>query len=163
MLDWLIPLMLSMIMICVVLTIGLCVFVAIKKAIIRKKITGLANNTLEMSPEEFMKMRKTSFGGRGRPSYALTQNFAGVYILYNKTKNMYYVGQGKEVLNRVNAHFTGKGNGDVYADYKYGDIFTIKMIALSTSGFSSLNELERNTIMTYNSYANGYNKTRGNK
>lgn len=158
MLDWLIPLMLSMIMICVVLTIGLCVFVAIKKAIIRKKITGLANNTLEMSPEEFMKMRKTSFGGRGRPSYALTQNFAGVYILYNKTKNMYYVGQGKEVLNRVNAHFTGKGNGDVYADYKYGDIFTIKMIALSTSGFSSLNELERNTIMTYNSYANGYNK-----
>lgn len=163
MLDWLIPLMLSMIMICVVLTIGLCVFVAIKKAIIRKKITGLANNTLEMSPEEFMKMRKTSFGGRGRPSYALTQNFAGVYILYNKTKNMYYVGQGKEVLNRVNAHFTGKGNGDVYADYKYGDIFTIKMIAFSTSGFSSLNELERNTIMTYNSYANGYNKTRGNK
>ncbi len=163
MLDWLIPLMLSMIMICVVLTIGLCVFVAIKKAIIRKKITGLANNTLEMSPEEFMKMRKTSFGGRGRPSYALTQNFVGVYILYNKTKNMYYVGQGKEVLNRVNAHFTGKGNGDVYADYKYGDIFTIKMIALSTSGFSSLNELERNTIMTYNSYANGYNKTRGNK
>lgn len=163
MLDWLIPLMLSMIMICVVLIIGLCIFVAIKKAIIRKKITGLANNTLEMSPEEFMKMRKTSFGGRGRPSYALTQNFAGVYILYNKTKNMYYVGQGKEVLNRVNAHFTGKGNGDVYADYKYGDIFTIKMIALSTSGFSSLNELERNTIMTYNSYANGYNKTRGNK
>lgn len=163
MLDWLIPLMLTMIMICVVLTIGLCVFVAIKKAIIRKKITGLANNTLEMSPEEFMKMRKTSFGGRGRPSYALTQNFVGVYILYNKTKNMYYVGQGKEVLNRVNAHFTGKGNGDVYADYKYGDIFTIKMIALSTSGFSSLNELERNTIMTYNSYANGYNKTRGNK
>lgn len=163
MLDWLIPLMLSMIVFSVALTIGLCVFVAIKKAIIRKKITGLANNTLEMSPEEFMKMRKTSFGGRGRPSYALTQNFAGVYILYNKTKNMYYVGQGKEVLNRVNAHFTGKGNGDVYADYKYGDVFTIKMIALSTSGFSSLNELERNTIMTYNSYANGYNKTRGNK
>lgn len=134
-----------------------------KKAEIRGHVEGLANNTLEMSPEEFIAMRKASLGGRGRPSYALTHNSAGVYILYNKTKNMYYVGQGKEVLNRVNAHFTGKGNGDVYADYKYGDAFTIKMIALSKSGFSSLNELERNTIMTYDSYATGYNKTRGNR
>lgn len=76
---------------------------------------------------------------------------------------MYYVGQGQQVLNRVNAHFTGKGNGDVYADYRYGDYFTIKMIALENSGFSTLNELERNTISTYNSFAAGYNKTRGNR
>ena len=43
------------------------------------------------------------------------------------------------------------------------DEFTIKMIALSESSFSTLNELERNTIMTYNSFATGYNKTRGNR
>ena len=55
---------------------------------------------------------------------------------------MYYVGQGKQVLNRVKAHFTGQGNGDVYADYKYGDEFTIKMISLDNSGFDTLNELE---------------------
>lgn len=95
--------------------------------------------------------------------YSLTLNFAGVYILFNSTKNMYYVGQGKEVLNRVNAHFTGKGNGDVYADYKYGDKFTIKIISLEKSGYLSLNELERHTIMTYDSFASGYNKTRGNR
>ena len=134
-----------------------------KQSRIKEQIRGLSNNTLEMTPEEFFKMRNTSFGGRGRPSFALTQNFAGVYILHNKTKNMYYVGQGQQVLNRVNAHFTGKGNGDVYADYKYGDVFTIKMIALDKSPFSTLNELERNTIMTYNSFATGYNKTRGNR
>ena len=139
------------------------IHISIRKAMIRKKIKGLSNNTLEMTPEEFMTMRKASFGGRGHPSYALTQNFAGIYILFNKTKNKYYVGQGKAVLNRVNAHFTGKGNGDVYADYKYGDKFTIKMIALDKSGFNSLNELERHTIMTYNAYSTGYNKTRGNK
>ena len=34
------------------------------------------------------------------------------------------------IFDRVNAHFTGKGNGDVYADYKYGDEFIIKMISL---------------------------------
>lgn len=139
------------------------IYTLYKKRKISRQIDELANNVLEMTPEEFMKMRKMSFGGRGRPSYALTKNFAGVYILFNKTKNMYYVGQGKQVLNRVNAHFTGKGNGDVYADYKYGDIFTIKMIALENSGFTSLNDLERNTIRRYNAYSKGYNKTRGNR
>lgn len=147
----------------IVFAVIIVVYSVYKKQKINKQIDGLANNVLEMTPEEFMKMRKTSFGGRGRPSYALTKNFAGVYILFNKTKNMYYVGQGKQVLNRVNAHFTGKGNGDVYADYKYGDIFTIKMIALENSRFQSLNDLERNTIRRYNAYSNGYNKTRGNR
>ena len=63
----------------------------------------------------------------------------------------------------ANAHFTGKENGDVYADYKYGDEFTIKMISLEKSEYISLNELERHTIMTYNAFSKGYNKTRGNK
>lgn len=139
-----------------------CIGIANKK-MIDKQIDGLANNTLEMTPEEFMTMRKMSFGGKGRKSYALTKNFEGVYILYNKTKNIYYVGQGKQVLNRVNAHFTGKGNGDVYADYKYGDEFTIKMIELERSGFTTLNELERHTIRHYNAFSKGYNKTRGNR
>lgn len=147
----------------ILLSISAIIFRILKKLRINKQIDDLANNVSEMTPEEFIKMRNTSFGGRGRPSHALTRNFAGVYILYNKSKNMYYVGQGKQVLNRVNAHFTGKGNGDVYADYKYGDIFSIKMIALENSGFNSLNELERNTIARYNAFSNGYNKTRGNR
>lgn len=128
---------------------------------IRDQITDLANNTLEVTPEEFFEMRNKSFGGRAL--YSNNYNFAGVYILYNESKDLYYVGQGKQVLNRVNSHFTGKGNGDVYADYKYGDYWTIRMIALEGSGFSTLNELERHSIDTYNSYEQGYNKTRGNK
>lgn len=146
--------------------IGIVLFIVLmdggKKAEIDKKIEELASNTLEMTPEEFFKMRKTSFDNH-HSSYAMKKNFAGVYILFNQSKSMYYVGQGKQVFNRVNAHFTGKGNGDVYADYKYGNKFTIKMIALENSGFSTLNELERNTIAKYNAYYKGYNKTRGNK
>lgn len=134
----------------------------IKKRKIRTTIKHLQNNEIELSPQEFMEMRSKSFGGRGKKSYALTQNFSGVYILHNKTKDLYYVGQGQQVLNRVNMHFTGKGNGDVYADYKAGDIFTIKMISLDNSGFKTLNELERNTISYYDAYRKGYNKTRGN-
>ncbi|MFJ7765761.1 GIY-YIG nuclease family protein [Bacillus toyonensis] len=130
---------------------------------IREQIFGLANNTLELTTKEFLEMRNKSFGGKGRALYSNNYNFAGVYILHNKSKDLYYVGQGKQVLNRVNNHFTGKGNGDVYADYKYGDYWTIKMIALEKSGFNTLNELERYAIETYNSYNGGYNKTRGNK
>lgn len=129
---------------------------------IREQIFELANNTLELTPKEFFEMRNKSFGGRGRALYANNYNFAGVYILYNKSKDLYYVGQGKKILNRVNDHFTGKGNGDVYADYKYGDDWTIKMIALENCGFNTLNELERYAIETYASYERGYNKNRGN-
>lgn len=130
---------------------------------IKNKIKNLADNALEITPNEFFKIRNASNGGRGKKHISTQHDFAGVYILYNHTKNMYYVGQGKEVFQRVNTHFTGHGNGDVYADYKYGNEFTIKMIALENSGFNTLNELERNTIATYNAYAKGYNKTRGNK
>ena len=161
--GWIIAYVVIMLIICVAIVAGTLYSTHKKQEKIKTQIKGLAENTLEMTPEEFFAMRNTSFGGRGRPSFALTQNFAGVYILFNSTKNMYYVGQGKEVLNRVNAHFTGRGNGDVYADFKYGDKFTIKMIALDKSGYTTLNELERNTIMTYNSFASGYNKTRGNR
>lgn len=149
--------------VCIMLVVFIVVLAQInnKKREIQDTIKGLADNTLEMTPEEFMQMRSYSFAGR--KSYARTMNFPGVYILHNKTKNMYYVGQGKNVLDRVNCHFNGKGNGDVYADYKYGDIFTIRMIGLENSGYDTLNELERNTIMTYDAYRNGYNKTRGNR
>ena len=154
-----------------ILCVGIIVFVVAYTTVytttktreIRDKIEGLANNTFSMTPEEFMAFRRFSFGGRGQSSYALTMNYAGVYIIHNESKNLYYIGQGKQVLNRVNAHFTGHGNGDIYADYKYGDRFTIKTIALDHSGFPTLNELERYCISCYDSYWHGYNKTRGNR
>lgn len=147
--------------------IGLIILVFIipiaRNITIKKKIKGLADNALEVTPKEFFKIRNSSNGGRGKKYISTNYDFAGVYILFNHTKNMYYVGQSKRVFQRVRNHFTGHGNGDVYADYKYGDRFTIKMISLKNSGFKTLNELERNTIMTYNSYAKGYNRTRGNR
>ena len=136
------------------------VFLLIRRSEISSQVRNLANNAIEMTPEQFMRMRNTRIG---KGKYALTMNYPGVYILHNKTKNLYYVGQGKQVLNRVYAHFTGHGNGDVYADYKYGDLFTIRTIKLEGSGFSNLNDLERYCIRAYNAYTRGYNRTRGNK
>ena len=90
-------------------------------------------------------------------------NFQVSIFYITKQKLCIMLAKHNNIFDRVNAHFTGKGNGDVYADYKYGDEFTIKMISLEKSGYRSLNELERHTIMTYNAFSKGYNKTRGNK
>ena len=58
--------------------------------------------------------------------------------------------------------FSGYGNGDVYADYKYGDSFYIRLIKLSDSGFSNIDQLERHYIDLYGAEDNGYNKNKGN-
>ena len=132
-----------------------------KQKKIKQKVEKLSKTKAELTPQEFIKLRAQTFGGDRRRHDKL--NFEGVYVLFNSTKNMYYVGQGKKVLDRVNMHFTGKGNGDVYADNKYGDEFTIKIIGLKHSGYRTLNALERDTIATFDAYAKGYNKTKGNK
>ena len=113
-----------------------------------------------MTPQEFLRMKSQKIG---RSQIATNLDFPGVYILLNKTKNLYYVGQGKRVMSRVKQHFTGHGNGDVYADWKYGDEFSIRIIKLEGSGFTTLNALEKDTIATYNAFSRGYNRTRGNR
>lgn len=129
---------------------------------INKKIQDLANNSLELSPEDYLALRdKKVFGEKVR--HANTQNFSGVYVLHNKTKDLYYVGQSIKVLDRIGNHFRGNGNGDVYADYKYGDTFVIRTMALEGSSFNTLNDLERHAIQTFGAYEKGYNRNRGNK
>ena len=76
-------------LVCIVLLVVCFVVPFHKKRKIKKQIQDLANNATEMSPEEFFRMRNFSLDGR--KSYAKTLNFAGVYILYNKTKHLYYV------------------------------------------------------------------------
>lgn len=126
----------------------------------KRKIKALSRSVIEMTPEEFFWVR--NYKVENGKNLASTYEFEGVYILYNETKNMYYVGQGQKVMFRINQHFTGHGNGDIYADYKYGDSFKIRAIRLRKSGFATLNSLEKHTIETYEAFSQGYNKTRGN-
>lgn len=133
-----------------------------KRQKVKTKVKNLYRTKVELTPQQFMELRAQTFGGREKSRHDKL-NREGVYVLFNETKNKYYVGQGRRVLDRVNMHFTGKGNGDVYADYKYGDNFTIKIIGLKHSGYRSLNALERDTIAAFEACAKGYNKNNGNK
>ena len=107
--------------------------------------------TLGLPPEQIMEVRKHIQGDQ-----------VGVYIIYNMTKKQYYVGQAKKLYHRVWQHFTGHGNGDVYADYKYGDKFMVRLLTLQASGYSDLDQLERDMIRQFNAFTTGYNKTVGN-
>lgn len=141
-------------LIIILVLINIIIFIAkkLKKIKIIKKIKCLAENVTEMTPKEFFNMKKIK-----------SKDFKGVYILFNENKKMYYVGQSINVIKRINNHLTGKGNGDVYADYKFGDNFKIKIIPLYKSGFETLNSLEKNAIYTYKAFSKGYNKNRGNR
>lgn len=105
-----------------------------------------------ITPEEFFEIKRLQKG-----------DSVGVYIIHNESKDMYYVGQAKRMFFRINQHFTGHGNGDLYADYKYGDSFSIKIINLTDSGYSDLDLLEKDLIACYHAEEFGYNKTKGNR
>lgn len=87
----------------------------------------------------------------------------GVYILHNRTTGHYYVGQASHLYDRTHKHFTGRGNGDVYADYKHGHDWRVTLVKLDDTSFDTLNDLERHYITKHDAYYNGYNKTRGNR
>ena len=101
------------------------------------RVKKLANGAIEVTPSEFFTLKKNS------------QTFPGVYLLYNHTKKIYYIEQSESVYPVVNTHFIGCGDMDIYADYKYGDEFTIRLIPLKDSGFKTLNELEQDFILLY--------------
>ena len=107
--------------------------------------------TFGITPEQFLILKKQ-----------IKTDATGVYVIYNATQQKYYVGQATRLYFRVWQHFTGHGNGDVYADYKYGNHFIIRFITLSESGYDNLDHLERDMIEHYNAFTTGYNKTIGN-
>lgn len=105
-----------------------------------------------------------------------------VYILYNKTKDKFYVGQAKHgIADRWRSHMKSLRNGFAKNDSKssgsyemirdimiYNDDAYFTFINLNSpyaNGYDSLDELERALIYVFDAYSDhdhGYNKTRGN-
>lgn len=135
-------------------------FLVYRRKKVKDAIMRLTSGAQEIPAEEFLKMREVREGKR---KISNQSDFTGIYIIHNVTKGMYYVGQSKNVLKRISSHLGGSGNGDVYADLKYGDVFTVKAIPLAGSGYSNLDALECDAIQTYDAFEHGYNKNRGNR
>ncbi len=68
-----------------------------------------------------------------------------------------YIGQSVRACERVRNHLTGHGNGDVYADAKYGKYIRIQIVPCKKN---MINNLEKDLISAFNA-TDSYNKTRG--
>lgn len=91
----------------------------------------------------------------------------GVYVLHNKEKDKYYIGQSKDVIKRIRQHFNGTiPKNCIFAEdyytsnYNKEDLFEVKIIPCKTK--DELDNLERKLIYKYDSWNNGYNGTSGN-
>ncbi|MDZ5782396.1 GIY-YIG nuclease family protein [Marinococcus luteus] len=138
----------------------------------REKLNALRNQTRKFTPEELLEF-KTSINKENTS----LKNRAGIYIIHNGTKDMYYVGQAKRMFNRARQHFSYNPTDksarkntnellnlpEIYIDYYSKNQFCISFIPLEDTPFSSLNELEDNAIRAYNSKVpTGYNRISGN-
>ena len=130
-------------------------YISIKKNEAKNQALNKLNNREEFTPLEFVDMYKNLKNNKIKISNI---DQSGCYVFLNQTKNIYYVGQSKNVLKRINQHLNAKGNGDVYADLKYGDKFIIFIVKCPEY---ELNITEKILIKEFNSYSNGYNKNSG--
>jgi hypothetical protein len=74
---------------------------------IHQEIEELANNALELMPEEFFRLRKQKGISSGNKYISTESDFAGVYILYNHTireYNAYSKGYSKTRGNQSYNH-----------------------------------------------------------
>ncbi len=96
------------------------------------------------------------------------EKIIGCYIIHNKEKDKYYVGQSKDVLKRIKQHFKGTTpNNIIFAEDYYSsqfenkaDIFEIKIIKCLTK--DELDRTEKRLINEYDAWNSGYNGTSGN-
>lgn len=126
-----------------------------------KKLSEVRTLSNTMVEDESFIMLK-SFGGL---EY---EKIIGVYIIHNKEKDKYYVGQSKDVMKRIKQHFSGTvPKNIIFAEDYYNsqlankdNIFEIKIIKCCTK--DELDKLEKSLIYEYDSWNNGYNGTSGN-
>ncbi len=137
------------------------IFLILVHHMLHPSLGSAIRNSNWMPAEKFLRMRNVRNDKNRLASEKY--NVKGVYILHNISRHKYYVGQAHKLLSRVNGHLTGKGNGDVYADYIYGDKFRVRFVRFRGRAFKSLNEMERYYIDKYHAQNAGYNKTVGNK
>ena len=90
----------------------------------------------------------------------------GVYIIHDIDVDKYYVGQSVNVIKRVRGHFNGRvssgGSGDIDLALKMGHNIRVALLEFDSKLYRDLDHMEREYIKKFNSYYNGYNRTRGN-
>lgn len=74
--------------------------------------------------------------------YMKSLDFKGVYCIKNNSKQKYYIGMGDKVFRKVERHFKGYGNQDIFSGYNKKNQFSVMFFRFEGSGYDSLTEYE---------------------
>jgi hypothetical protein len=83
----------------------------------------------------------------------------GIYVLYNETKNKYYVGQAKALTARIKKHFEVE---EMARDFLSGDKIVCKTLTATELGNDyRIDHVEKVGIEIFEADISGYNKNSG--
>lgn len=88
--------------------------------------------------------------------YMKELDFKGLYYIQNLSKKKCYLGSGDNVFRKVDRHFRGYGNQDIFDDYKNKNIFEVSFFKLESSEFDNLNDFEKEIRSRLNITGVGY-------
>ena len=91
---------------------------------------------------------------------------SGIYKITNDRTGETYIGQSKNIEQRINAHKNELRQGThhnrgMQSDYLRGDTFTYTILEKTSSDRQTLHQKEEKYISQYNTFNEGYNQTPG--
>lgn len=120
-----------------------------------------------ISAEEFKKMYNMcsyNFANKRQDIKILKNNdILGVYVLYNKSKNTYFIGRSNRVFRKVDRQFRGFENKEVFKLFSDGDEYWVKIIPFRKDEYVSLEELEKNVKEKYEGRSDAGNSVASEK
>jgi hypothetical protein len=133
---------------------------AMKKAEQKEKLENF-----KRTKDELKDRLKAKFDGRdwiplSRILSSADKGNVGIYVLYNETKNKYYVGQAKALYSRIKKHFEVE---PIAYDFLNGDKIVVKTLSATEIGNDyRIDHIEKTGIELFSADTDGYNKTVGN-
>lgn len=114
--------------------------------------------------EQLREKLRVQFGAKTWQPLAKILNTAdkggiGIYVLFNATKNKYYVGQAKQIYKRIRDHFCVE---DIARDFLCGDeIRATFLTANELDADYRMDHIERLGIEIFDAEKSGYNRKQG--
>lgn len=119
----------------------------------RKTLEKILDLNQDVPIEDFLKMYDMRIydmnSQQNDIKFMKSVDFEGVYILRNQTKNKCYVGKASKVFKKIERHFKGYGNEEIYTDWKNGNKFYVNIVKFETSDFENINLLEKDIKLRY--------------
>ena len=118
------------------------IYIGAEEILRKKKCLAFINGTIEISPADFLKLQRKSVLYSNRKDHIAANDAPGVYVIYNATKDIHYVGKSEKVCGYLRNLFTGFVESDVLTDFTNNDDLKIRIYMLKSSDCRAIEELE---------------------